>query len=439
LQQLGNAIKNQTEPNDRPFHSWYQFVLGYPPHFVRYSLSKLGAKTGALVLDPFCGTGTTNVECKRLGIDSLGLEANPIAWFASCVKTNWEVSPVELETTARAVASSALQDFKRFGLSEDGQLLDQDRFRTSHSAHLLETEPALTSAQMEVLPRDFISKTPLRKVLILRELILQVGHEDLRNILLLGLAAVTVNSASNLAFGPEIYTSKRKVDAPVVGDFLLRIADMVNDLKTKLEPYGSTRVLLGDARRMTDYFSSTESVDCVITSPPYPNEKDYTRITRLESIVLDFIRDRDSLRKIKANLLRSNSRNVFASDKDDQFVKGFAPVEKLADEIEQRRIRLGKTSGFEKLYHKIVRHYFGGMYRHLASLKELLTPGAKLAYVVGDQRSYFRINIPTAELLGKIAQQLGYRIEGIELWRTRQATATLSDLDENVLILANEG
>lgn len=362
-----------------------------------------------------------------------------MAYFASCVKTNWEVSPAELETTARHVALCALQNFKRFGLPEDGQLLEENRLRTSPAVTVLEREPVLTDAQMEVLPRDFISKTPLRKVLILRELIVQVPQDHLKNTLLLALAAVTVNGASNLAFGPEIYTSKRKRDAPVVGDFLLKVEDMTKDLKTKPMSYGSARILHGDARRMTDYFAGRGSVDCVITSPPYPNEKDYTRITRLESIILDFIKDRASLRTIKADLLRSNSRNVFVSDKDDQFVKGFTPIESLADEIEQKRIQLGKTSGFERLYHKIVRHYFGGMYRHLASLKELLSSSAKLAYVVGDQRSYFRINIPTAELLGKMAEQLGYRVEGIELWRTRLATSTVSDLNENVLILRNEG
>ena len=385
------------------------------------------------------GPGTTNVECKRLGINSLGLEANPMAWFASCVKTNWEISPVELEATARHVASSALQNFKKFRLSEDAQLSDENRLPARRRVSLLEREPVLTDAQKQVLPRDFISDSPLRKVLVLKELILQVSQEDLKNILLLALAAVTVNSASNLAFGPEIYTSKKKVDAPVVGDFLLRVIDMTKDLKAKPKSYGSARVMLGDARLMTDYFHGKGDVNYVITSPPYPNEKDYTRITRLESIILDFIKDKDSLRKIKANLLRSNSRNIFVSDKDEQFVKGVAPIERLANEIERKRIQLGKTSGFEKLYHKIVRHYFGGMYRHLSSLKELLAPDARLAYVVGDQRSFFRINIPTAELLGRMAEQIGYRVEAIELWRTRQATATLNDLNENVLILSNEG
>ena len=87
------------------------------------------------------------------------------------------------------------------------------------------------------------------------------------------------------------------------------------------------------------------------------------------------------------------------------------------------------------MYHKIVRHYFGGMYRHFQSLKPLLAPGSRLAYVVGDQMSFFRTNIPTAKILAEIAESLGYSVDEIELWRTRLATAKKKQIDENVLIL----
>ena len=77
------------------------------------------------------------------------------------------------------------------------------------------------------------------------------------------------------------------------------------------------------------------------------------------------------------------------------------------------------------------------MYRHLKSIKPFLTKHAQLAYVVGDQMSFFRILIPTAELLGEIAESLGYKVKEIELWRTRSATATKMEINENVLILEN--
>jgi DNA modification methylase len=59
------------------------------------------------------------------------------------------------------------------------------------------------------------------------------------------------------------------------------------------------------------------SIDAVITSPLYLNEKDYTRITRLESVLLGFIQSKAELRSLKEGLIRSNTRNVLKADTID--------------------------------------------------------------------------------------------------------------------------
>jgi hypothetical protein len=79
------------------------------------------------------------------------------------------------------------------------------------------------------------------------------------------------------------------------------------------------------------------------------------------------------------------------------------------------------------------------MTKHLKDLRQVLRPGASLAYVVGDQASYFRIPIRTGEILSDIADRLGYKVEDIELFRTRQATATNNELREEVIRLKWEG
>jgi len=177
------------------------------------------------------------------------------------------------------------------------------------------------------------------------------------------------------------------------------------------------------------------SIDAVITSPPYPNEKDYTRTTRLESVMLGFIRDRSDLQALKRGLVRSNTRGVYKEDNDDDWVSGHPEIQRIAEAIESRRLELGKTSGFERLYPRVTRLYFGGMARHLAHLRTVLRPGAQLAYVVGDQASYLRIMIRTGQLLADIAQSLGYKLVAIDLFRTRLATATKEHLREEVVVL----
>jgi len=173
----------------------------------------------------------------------------------------------------------------------------------------------------------------------------------------------------------------------------------------------------------------------VITSPPYPNEKDYTRTTRLESVILGFIRSKEELRSFKKNLIRSNTRGVYKGDNDDSCIRDHREISEIAQEIERRRIELGKTSGFERSYHRVTRLYFGGMARHLSQLRSVLKPGARLAYVVGEQASYLRILIPTGKLLADIAQRLGYELIRIDLFRTRFATATGEKLREEVVVL----
>ncbi len=178
-----------------------------------------------------------------------------------------------------------------------------------------------------------------------------------------------------------------------------------------------------------------ESIDAVFTSPPYPNEKDYTRTTRLESVMLGFINNKMELRALKKGLLRSNTRNVYKGDNDDGWIVEHKQIQEIADEIEKRRIAMGKTSGFEKLYGRVTKLYFGGMARHLADLRPFLKPGAYLGYVVGDQASYLRVMIRTGQLLADIAESLGYQVVSIDLFRTRIATATREQMREEVVVL----
>jgi adenine-specific DNA methylase len=77
------ADANKLSSDDLAAHDWYRFVLSYPPHLVRDYLKQLPAPEGRRVLDPFCGTGTTIVECKKLGVSSIGVEVHPFSHFLS--------------------------------------------------------------------------------------------------------------------------------------------------------------------------------------------------------------------------------------------------------------------------------------------------------------------------------------------------------------------
>ena len=150
---------------------------------------------------------------------------------------------------------------------------------------------------------------------------------------------------------------------------------------------------------------------------------------------MGLIRNRQDLRALKQNLIRSNTRGVYISDTDHREVAANPTVQRIAENIERRRIELGKTSGFERMYARVTRLYFGGIRRHLASLQPVLKPGARLAYVVGDQASYLRVMIRTGHILAEIAESLGYGVTGIDLFRTRPSTVRGEQLKEEVVVL----
>ena len=425
------AARNRLRPEDRAVHDWYRFVLSFPPHLVRDYVCRFGLGAGQVVLDPFCGTGTTLVECKMLGIASIGVECNPMAHFASAVKVDWTVRAEALRRYAQAVASAAAGAFARQGIDECREL----PLLARGEAPCLSSLRGLPEEQARLLLKDSISPLPLHRALVLRGAIDERGDEQLRALGKLALASALVRRVGNLKFGPEVGVGKPKSDAPVLETWLRGMRAMAADVDG-LRGHAETpaRAMLADSRDAKGALEA-RSVDAVITSPPYPNEKDYTRTTRLESVVLGLLRNKQELRQLKQGLIRSNTRGVYKADTDDQEVAGHPRIGQIADAIERRRQSLGKTSGFERLYHRVTRLYFGGMLRHLASLRPALKPGAKLAYVVGDQASYLRVMIRTGELLAELAQTLGYKLVGIDLFRTRPSTVTGEQLREEVVVL----
>jgi SAM-dependent methyltransferase len=421
---------NKLRPEDRPAHDWYRFVLSFPAHLVRHYLEHLRVDANQRVLDPFCGTGTTLVECKKRGISSIGIEPNPMACFASQVKVDWSVDPDGLLQHAVHVANLTTETLQAHGIDDT---LAAGLF--SPPAHVLSKLHTLSPQTSGLLLKNSISPLPLHKTLVLLHALNKQHNDRYAPHERLALAKAIVFHISNLHFGPEVGVGLPKPDAPVVATWLDCVRSMADDLQ-QLHPRWQTEALVyrADSRHLANLLQPN-SVDAVITSPPYPNEKDYTRTTRLESVLLGFIRNRHDLRSLKQDLIRSNTRGVYKTDSDDLAVANHRQIQRIAHDIEARRIQLGKTSGFERLYAKVTKLYFGGMARHLSQLSTILRPGARLAYVVGDQASYLQVMIRTGQLLADIALSLGYEVLGLDLFRTRLATATRQQLREEVLLL----
>lgn len=338
---------------DSRVHDWYRFVLAYPDHLVSDMIRRFGVTRDQVVLDPFVGTGTTVVECKKQGINSIGIDANPVSAFASKIKTSWDIDLPEFDRRRHELLKHIRNSLRSIGTPYPLQLSFDDL--PSAEKVVLDKGTDGYRDLKALLPKNWISPLPLHKVLEIKRAIDQMTDDAITDLFRLALVTVVVADASNLGFGPEVYVKKQREDADVYGAFAEKLRRMRHDLQVVQQiPYpGTATVHWGDARHLASLVG--EPVDFVITSPPYPNEKDYTRTTRLELILLGFVRKKSDLCQMKQGMLRSHTRNIYKADNDSAYVADIPEIQEMAEEIEHRRIERGATSGFERLYHRVVR------------------------------------------------------------------------------------
>lgn len=368
-------------------HNWYRIVTGYSDKLVSCLIDYFNISKEQKVLDPFCGTGTTLVECMKRGISAVGIDANPSSSFAARVKTNWKIKSNKLLQLANEIGRNKKSFLRR-------------------SSKYLNDPTYVYIQQSGMLSRGWINAEPLRKSIVLKQAILSLPtHQSYKNALLLALIAAVVENASNVKFGPELYCGKPKGDVDVLAYFIERIKKMARDLVI-VEDYAEVfaKVIAGDSRQCSHLVQDAgfSSFNAIICSPPYPTEHDYTRNARLELAFLEQLPNKEALRRIKRGMIRSHTKGIYKGDMDGTLVENRDDLRTILKNL-RRKIK-NKSHGFAKLYPVVIQEYFGGMKRHFSDLKCILAPGANCAYVVGDQSSYLREHIPTAEILANIAR-----------------------------------
>jgi hypothetical protein len=225
--------RKKQQLDDGNIHRWYRFVLAFPDCLVTEMCERFNVAQGDIVFDPFCGTGTTLVECQKMGLNAIGLEANPACVFASRIKTTWDVDTAHLRVVLEEIIERVrpIEDELTFS----AQPLFAGMFNAGNlKKRLLANSPEgqyFVSSGM--LKRGWLSEIPFYKVLALLEEIKGLKDKDeVQDALRLALAAIVVETASNVSFGPEIYVSGHKDDVDVLGAFRAKVEVMISDLET---------------------------------------------------------------------------------------------------------------------------------------------------------------------------------------------------------------
>ena len=183
---------------------------------------------------------------------------------------------------------------------------------------------------------------------------------------------------------------------------------------------------------MSSYIGKN-SVDLMITSPPYPGDHEYTKHSRLELIFGEYAESLAEFRDIKKRMLRGSTTNIYKDDHEGENVLSIESIRSVTDEIANRLEADGATSGFEKLYCKLIWEYFGGMYSVFIEAKKVLKPGGRFSLLVSDSHAFKMVHICTAEILSEVAKLAGFDNSEIELWQLKTSTSHKYQLFENIL------
>jgi len=406
-----------------PLHNWYNFVLGFSPEFPKYILTRENINKDAFVVDPFMGSGTTLVCCKEIGIASAGIDANDFFDFVARAKLNWKKSNILKRVRERyaefkwPLEKSVQSSFEFLPATNKSYKSYIDQFRPNS------------------ITERYVSNVPFAKLHIIKEELKKSKwkNEALRNFFFLTFSSIILPS-SNVYYGPGFGVRKPRKDVDVYGLFRDKLERMVLDLNNINEERRTVKsdTILGDARNLKSYFKPN-SVDIMITSPPYPGDHEYTKHSRLELMFLDYANSMGEFRKIKKRMLRGSTTNIYKSDHEGELVSDLKSIQSLTNEIDSRIKEDNGTSGFEKLYTKLVWEYFGGMYKTFQNALDVLKPGGKFVLLVSDSHAFKMVHIQTAKLLSEVAERAGFIDSNVELWQLKNSTSHGYKLYEEIL------
>ena len=297
-------------------HDWYRIILGYSDHLVSQLIDRFKVQEGDWVLDPFCGSGTTLVECLKRGINAVGIDANPSSCFAARVKADWTLDGRRLRDNAAKAKLGYLREIR--------------------TKHHLDDPTYLYLEKTGFLKRGWMSEKPLRKSLALKIAIQGLNVTTrYKSALMLALVAEVTAGASNIKFGPELYCGPSKENHDVLDGFLARIETMASDLATVADVARSeVSVVQGDSRNCgaLPQVSKRAPYAAIICSPPYPAEHDYTRNSRLELAFLDHVPDLADIAHADAHLrgtCKCDARaGISGLQKRQRLLSGDAPLDR---------------------------------------------------------------------------------------------------------------
>jgi DNA modification methylase len=401
----GRDVKSVTFKGnfDYPIHRWFRLTPSFSPELVADILAHWELPPTAKVLDPFCGVGTTPLVCQERGLRSCAVELNPLLYFVARVKTTPLGNPTDLAAAAKEVMTQAQSHFSKL------ETLDAATFLIDYHDWI----PRIRNVT------KWWSPLILKKLVALRMALADASLPvDIANLLNLAVASILIEVSNARHNHPSLSFAKvARSDAPVFERFWEQVGMMMDDLQSFPRARPETLVLRGNSKRLEQALPADSVFDAVITSPPYPNRYSYARETRPQMFYLGFVQDGREVGELETEAI-GGTWGKATSVLSGHFNYRSTIIEEALRGIPER---IGEHSHLMQNY---VIKYFNDIEQHMESLKPFLRRRAQLAYVIGNSK-FYKIVLPSDEILADIFEANGFRIISIERMRRRNSKSGL--------------
>lgn len=383
-------------------HSFHEYKGRFYPQLAKAFMNYAAVKKGETVLDPFCGSGTTLVESLLYGINAVGIDINPIAYMLAKAK----VQSLRLTRTEFAEIKKVFQDLS----SNTGwESIRIDDFETS--------------IDVEYLTKWFPEKN-LKKILFVQQHIKTLNSE----ISQLFSKVILSNLLRIFSFqDPTQLRIKRRSDIPgenLIQMFQKNVFEQIENLEkfktlNSFDLDSDVQNYIGDIRTLIQNSNlKEESIDIVITSPPYATALPYVDTDRLSLFAFGYS-NKSNFRTLEESLvgnreITKSKREELDKELEENFNASLLPSEIIS--VLKKIYWLNKNAnvGFRrKNTAALLFKYFLDMYQGINQISKVLKKDKFAFFVVGNNSTIAgdqNIEIPTDDFLTLIAEKNNFRL-----------------------------
>lgn len=362
-----------------PRHRWFSFPHSYSYRLVHQILEHWDLPEGATIADNFVGSGTTLVVAREQGLKALGYDISPLAVMV----TNVKVGSYRTRQLNSILA----------------QLLETNYLAPNQSDISHRLTRAFTDQELHEIFGLSIGVNSL--------------NGKLHDFFLTSLISTAQRFSRAVADGgwfrwkswPDRSMCFRSTFQSVATTM---IEDVVNT-NYSAKP-GCQQASVADARKLP---LTGQSLEGLITSPPYPNRHDYSRVFHIQLLLMGYSEsDITALRygSVRSHVEAKHQKGYEGRLGQYKFVPAF---ENILDMIAVRTDRRVAT---------MLMGYFEDMFLSLQEVYRVLRDGGRAAYIVGNVR-HSGVMIPVDEIIGQIAEQVGLTLDAVWVIRQRGNSA----------------